>query len=90
MMEKVQTSEGLMKQFIDMNHENSVKQVFIPGKGRFTIVLQEEEQRSIADDVKANPALGKMIRESMEAYKEGKYMTTSEVLKSISPKDFIK
>jgi hypothetical protein len=90
MMEKVQTSEGLMKQFTDMNHENSVRQVFIPGKGRFTIVLQEEEQRSIADDVKANPALGKMIRESMEAYKEGKYMTTSEVLKSLSPKDFIK
>jgi hypothetical protein len=79
-----------MKQFIDMNHENSVKQVFILGKGRFNIFLQEEEQRSIADDVKAYPALGKMIRESMEAYKEGKYMTKSEVLKSLSPKDFIK
>ena len=87
-MEKVQTSEGLMKQFIDMNHENSVRQVFIPGKGKFTIVLQEEELCSIADNVKANPALGKMIRESMAAYKEGKYMTTAEVLKSLSPKDF--
>ena len=89
-MERINTSDELMDQLIDMNHENSVRQVFIPGKGKFTIVLQEEDQRSIADDIKANPALGKMIRESMEAYKEGKYMTTSELLKSLTPKDFIR
>lgn len=87
-MERINTSEELMDQLIDMSLENSVRQVFIPGKGKFTIVLQEEAQRSIADDVKANPALGIMIRESMDAYKEGKYLTTSELLKSLSPRDF--
>jgi hypothetical protein len=64
MMERINTSEELMDQLIDMSLENSVRQVFIPGKGKFTIVLQEEAQRSIVDDVKANPALGVMIRES--------------------------
>jgi hypothetical protein len=58
-------------------------------KGKFTIVLQED-QRSISEDVEANPQLKQMIRESMEAYKEGRSLTTSELIKTLSPKDFSK
>ena len=75
-MEKLQSSDELMRRISNMNRENSICQVFIPGKGRFTIVLQEEDQQTIADDVKANPELKEMIRECMGAYKEGRYMTT--------------
>ncbi|MEX1030798.1 MAG: hypothetical protein WDZ91_12255 [Paenibacillaceae bacterium] len=61
---------------------------YIPGKGKFTIVLQEEDQRTIADDVKARPELGRMIHESREEYKKGLGMTTDELIKSLSPNDF--
>jgi hypothetical protein len=89
-MEKVLSSDDLMEYISTMNRDNSVCQVFIPGKGKFTIVLQEEDQRSIAEDVKVNPQLKQMIRESIEAYKEGRTLTTSELIKTLSPKDFTK
>jgi hypothetical protein len=44
-MKEVRTSEDLMEQLSNMNKENSVCQVFIPGKGKFTIELQEEDFR---------------------------------------------
>jgi hypothetical protein len=89
-MEKVLSSDDLMEYISTMNKDNSVCQVFIPGKGKFTIVLQEEDQRSVAEDVEASPQLKQMIRESMEAYKEGRSLTTSELIKTLSPKDFTK
>jgi adenine specific DNA methylase Mod len=88
-MEKVNSSEDLMDYITNMNRENSVCQVFIPGKGKFTIVLQEEDQSSISIEVKANPELKRMIDESRKEYKQGLGMTTSELLKSLSPKDFV-
>jgi hypothetical protein len=87
-VERISSPDELMDQLANMNKENSICQVFIPSKGKFTIVLQEEVERSIADDVKSNPELKKMIHESIEAYHDGKFMSTSELLKSISPKDF--
>lgn len=87
-MEEVRSSEELMEQFANMNSENSVRQVFIPGKGKFTIVLQEEVQHSIADEAKANPELKRMLEESREEYKRGLGMTTDDMLKSLSPRDF--
>lgn len=45
-MLEVQTTEELMKQLSNMNKENSLCQVFLPSKGTFTIVLQEEDERS--------------------------------------------
>ncbi len=89
-MEKVQTSDELMLQFMDMNREDSVRQVFIPGRGKFTIVLQEEDERTIAEEAESNPELERMLRESMVAYKEGRFMTTAELLKALSPEDFRK
>jgi hypothetical protein len=87
-VEKVNNSEELMETIYTMNSEHSVRQFFIPGKGKFTVVLQEEDHLSISSEAKANPELKRMIDESREEYKQGKGMSTSELLKSLSPKDF--
>lgn len=86
-MGKVQSSEELMKYISSMDRQNSVVQFYIPGKGKFTLVLQEDE-KSIEADVKASPQLERMITESREQYKEGLGMSTKELLKSVSIKDF--
>lgn len=89
-MEEVRTTEELMEQITNMNKDNSVCQVFIPGKGKFAIVLQEEDTNSIAADVQSNPGLKQMMKESLEAYNNGRSMSTSDLKKSLSPKDFLK
>ena len=45
-----------MKYIINMDGENSVIQFSIPGKGRFTLVLHEEDNQSIEADVKKKSA----------------------------------
>jgi hypothetical protein len=87
-MNKVLSSEELMKFINKMDSENSVVQFSIPGKGRFTLVLQEEDDQSIKADVKKNPQLEIMLKESEEQYKNGLGVTTSDLLKSLSVKDF--
>ncbi|RAV02340.1 hypothetical protein [Paenibacillus sp. YN15] len=87
-MEKVNSPEELMENISNMSRDNSVYQFHIPGKGKFTLVLQEEEQRSIQADVEANPELKFMIEQSKQEFKLGKSMSTSELLKSLSPEDF--
>lgn len=87
-MSKVHFSDELMKHISSMDRENSIVQFRIPGKGKFTLVLQEEDERSIEADVEANPQLGKMITKSQEQYKNGLGMSTQELLKSMSVKDF--
>ena len=88
-MEKLHSPEELMKHISKMDKDNSVCQVFIPGKGQFTIVLQEEDVRSIGEEILANPELKQMIDESREERKQGLGMTTAELIKSLSPKDFM-
>ncbi|PET65811.1 hypothetical protein CN514_11920 [Bacillus sp. AFS001701] len=87
-MEKAQFSEELMRYISNMNRENSVVQFSVPGKRRFTLVLQEEE-KSIKPDIEANPEIEIMIRKSQDEYKKGLGVSTSDFLKSISSKDFI-
>jgi hypothetical protein len=87
-MNKVLSSEELMKYIDDMNRENSVMQFSIPGKGRFTLVFQEEDNQSIEADVKKNPQLEIMFKESGEQYNKGLGITSSELLKSLTKKDF--
>lgn len=87
-MSKVVSSEELMKYIEYMDRENSVIQFSIPGKGKFTLVLQEEENHTIDADVKKNPQLEMMFKESSEQYKDGLGITTSDLLKSLSEKDF--
>jgi hypothetical protein len=87
-MGRVYSSEELMNYISNMNRENSVVQFSIPGKGRFTLVLQEEDEQSIKADAEANPEVQRMISESQEQYKKGLGMSTSDFLKSFSVKDF--
>ncbi|NEU30326.1 hypothetical protein GN156_05975 [bacterium LRH843] len=87
-MVKVCSTEELMKYISNMDRENSVCQFMIPGKGRFTLVLQEEDHLTISDEIEANPKLEQMIRESREQYKKGLGVSTSELIKSLSPQDF--
>lgn len=86
-MDFIKSSEELMKHISDMDRNNSVLQFTIPGKGKFTLVFQEDED-SIETDIEKNPTLKQMIKESQREYKEGKGMTTSELLHSLSPRDF--
>lgn len=46
-----------------MDRENSIMQFSIPGKGRFTLVLQEEDEQSIHADVNKKPQLELMFKE---------------------------
>lgn len=87
-MRYIESSEELMNRIANMNHENSVLQFSLPGKGKFTLVLQEEDEVSIKSDVEKNPLLKQMIEESKREYKSGKGMSTSELLNSLSAKDF--
>lgn len=84
----IESTEELMNRIANMDHDNSVFQFSIPGKGRFTLVLQEEDERSIKSDVERNPQLKQMIGESKSEYKSGKGMSTSELLDSLSAQNF--
>ena len=87
-METLHSTKELIKYISNMNRDNSVCQFYIPGKGRFTLVLQEEDEATINEEAKMNPELKKMIRESREEYRQGLGMSTSDLLDSLSPKDF--
>lgn len=92
-MGKVLSPEELMDHIFNMDSENSVFQFFIPGKGKFTLVLQEEDVQSdvqsIEADVKVNPTLDHMFKKSQEQYKKGIGITTPDFLKTLSEKDFM-
>lgn len=89
-MNKVSSVSDLMKEIEKMDRENSICQFSIPGKGKFTIVLQEEWEASIDKEIENDDELKKMISESQEAYKLGNVKTTEEAIKSLSVKDFQK
>ncbi|MBU8907474.1 hypothetical protein [Desertibacillus haloalkaliphilus] len=90
-MGKIQSSEELMKYIENMNSDNSVLQFSIPGKGKFTLVLQEEDddKKSIQSETEENPELKRMLKESVGQYENGRGMSTSELLNSLSKKDFM-
>ena len=88
-MNKVFSSAELLKYINKMDRNNSVVQFTIPGKGRFTLVLQEEDEQPIFADVKKKPQLDIMFKESEAQYKEGLGITTENLLKSFSKKDFM-
>ncbi|AST90019.1 hypothetical protein ACWE42_21125 [Sutcliffiella cohnii] len=88
-MGKIHSSEELMNHIANMNSENSVFQFSIPGKGKFTLVLQEEDKKTIKVESEENPELELMLKESMEQYENGRGMTTTELLKSLTKKDFM-
>ncbi|WP_421385463.1 hypothetical protein ACOJQI_11580 [Bacillus salacetis] len=87
-MVKVHSLEDLMKNISEMNSENSVIQFSIPGKGKFTLVLQEEDKKTIKTETEENAELKRMLRESQEQYEQGLGLSTQELLKSLSTEDF--
>ena len=87
-MDIIQSPRDLMQRIDMLTSEDSVCQVFIPGKGQLTIVLQANEPASVAAEVQADPDLRAMMENSRSAHQKGDVMTTTELLKSLSPKDF--
>ena len=87
-MEIIHTPHELMERIEKLDKEHSVCQVFISGKGQVTIVLQANDAETIASEVQADHELGELIQSSRNAYQRGDVMTTSELLKSLSSKDF--
>lgn len=88
-MEKILSSEELIKHIFNMDSENSVFQFTLLGKGKFTLVLQGEDEKSIRADIDSNPNLIHMFKKSEEEYEKGLGITSSELIKSLSEKDFI-
>jgi len=89
-MEKIQSGNELYEHIEKMNKKNPVTQIYIPGKGTFKILLQEEDQPSILSEAKSNTQLRQMIRDSRAAYKTGDRITTEQFIAIISPTDFAK
>ncbi|WGV60397.1 hypothetical protein QIH01_04500 [Brevibacillus brevis] len=81
-MKEVRTTEDLIEQLSNMNKENSVCQVFIPGMGKFTIVLQEGDSRSTAPVIQSAPYLKQTVNEIMESEKKGHAMSASELMRN--------
>lgn len=88
-MGKIKSSEELMEYISNMNSDNSVFQFSIPGKGKFTLVLQEEDKQTIKSEAEENPELERMLKESQEQYENGRGISTEELIKSLSKKDFM-
>ncbi|MCA1321607.1 hypothetical protein LC085_17005 [Bacillus tianshenii] len=88
-MGKIKSSEELMDHISNMNSDNSVFQFSIPGKGKFTLVLQEEDKQTIKSEAEENTELERMLKESQEQYENGRGMSSEELIKSMSKKDFI-
>ncbi|WJY27337.1 hypothetical protein [Sporosarcina trichiuri] len=86
-MSFIESSEELMNRIAAMDRDNSVLQFTIAGKGKFTLVMQEEDH-SIQADVEKNPQLRRMIAEGKREYQHGKGLSTSDLVKSLSEQDF--
>ncbi len=84
-MEKILSGTELYKHIEKMSKRNSVTQIYVPGKGTFKIILQDEDPPSILSETESNAQLRQMIRDSREAYKTGDKITTKQFLANISP-----
>jgi hypothetical protein len=85
---KVNSANEVGERMLQMNKENPECEVIIPGKGRFKIILQSEDSRTIENDVLANPSLGEMIKASIEDYQKQNYVTTDELIQKIKETNF--
>ncbi len=87
-MDIIHTQHELMERIEKLDKNHYVCQVFIPGKGQVTIVFQTDDAETIASEVQADPGLNELIQRSRSAYQQGDIMTTSELMKSLSSKNF--
>jgi hypothetical protein len=89
-MEKIQSGNELYEHIRKMSKTNSVTQIYIPGKGTFKILLQEEDSLSILSEDESDSGFRQMIKDSRVAYTTGDRITTEQFLATISPTDFAK
>ncbi|RKQ34331.1 hypothetical protein [Oceanobacillus halophilus] len=88
-MKNINSPEELYKELETLNKENKISRFSVPGKGRFTLVYEERE-KTIKEEVDEDEELKRMIQESRREYKEGKYKSTSEIIKSMFNEDYLK
>jgi hypothetical protein len=88
-MKNIMSFEELLSIMNKMNKDNSICSIFVPGKGKFTVIFQEEDCTSIASDINSDLGLKQMIADSRDSYTKEDTMTTSGLIKSLSPKNFI-
>jgi len=60
-MDVIESSKELMEHIDTMDRENSVIQFSIPGKEKFTLVLQEADEDSISSDIEKNSQLKQKV-----------------------------
>lgn len=89
-MEKIQSGNELYEHLGKMSKKNSMTQVYIPGKGIFRILLQEEDPSSILCEAESDSQLRQMIKDSRVAYENGDRVTTEQFVASISSTEFAK
>lgn len=77
-VKNINSADELFIELEKLNKDNSVLQFSVPGKGKFTLVMQESDFTTIQEDVDADDGFKKMIHESRNDYKEGRYKTTSK------------
>jgi hypothetical protein len=78
----------LVKKINQMNQDFNECKIIIPSKGKFKITLQTEYEKSINEEVIADPSLEEMIKCSREAYHNQNYKTTKELIQTIKDTDF--
>lgn len=88
-MKSIRSAEELYEEMDKLDRDNSVTQFSIPGKGKYTMVYEDHE-KTIQEEVDEDEELKKMIHESRREYKEGRYVTMSEFIKSTYEEDFFK
>ena len=57
-MERIQSGTELYEHIGKLSKQNSVAQIYIPGKGIFKIILQEEDSPSILSEAESDFQLG--------------------------------
>lgn len=88
-MKNINTQEELYDELNKIDKEHTFLHFYVRGKGDFTFIF-EERGKTIQEEIEEDEELREMIRKSREEYKEGKYVTTDEIIKSMNEKDFLK
>ncbi|MEH7122546.1 hypothetical protein V7127_04770 [Bacillus sp. JJ1773] len=85
-------SERIVNELIEkmnqMNQNHSESEIFVPGKGKFKIILQTENEISINEEVIADPTLAEKFEKSRDAYLHQRFMTSKELINRIKETDF--
>lgn len=74
-MSEILSPEELMKHILNMNEENSVLQFKIPEKGKFTLVLQEEDVPKVESDAFENKEVETVVSKKVKKQKKLKEKT---------------